>query len=496
MIGNKDYFCIVVKRLFLILTFAFASALALSAEGGLSVKYPYSDNMVLQQDTLATIAGHAIVGNKVRIVTSWDKKTYSAVTDSAGVWRVKVRTPKASFTNYTIDIKSGKDRLTIKDVLIGEVWIASGQSNMEMQIKGFFNCPVKDAYDVITSPAGKDRLRMFRVRTYQSKVPLDDVAKTDGWLKPDPNTVRLMCAVAYFFAEKLGSMLDVPVGILAFPRGGSKVESWLPRETVESYADIDCSEDAVKKLRTWHHPFEMYNGMQHPVRGYTARGFIWYQGCSNVTNYEFYAERLLEMVRQWREDWGDTTASMPFYQVEIAPFKEKVREDGFNYPLLRQAQHKSAAIIPNGSIISTDDLVEDYEATNIHPANKKPVGHRLANLALNRDYGYDNIACYCPEVVRAFRSKEVPSKVCLEVKFCKMGIDRRHEVKGLEVAGEDGVFVPVEDISMNEKRKMIEFSVQSVPQPRYVRYCWGDFCPGNLHNCEGLPFVPFNLSVE
>lgn len=474
-----------------------AASISAFADTNLSVKYPYSDNMVMQRDTMAALAGHASAGSKVRIVTSWNGRSYKTVADSTGVWRISVQTPQASYNNYHIDIRSGKERLVIKDVLIGEVWIASGQSNMEMPIKGFYNCPVKEAYDVITNPADGNHVRMFTVKLGHSSQPLSDVKATDGWQKPDPVTVRNMSAVAYFFAEKLNTVLNIPIGIVAFPYGGARVESWMPHKTVESYGTEDCSEEAIMKLQRWIRPYLAYNAMQQPVKGYTARGFIWYQGCSNVGSANLYADRLKEMVRQWREDWEDRTNAMSFYQVEIAPYRQESEALKIKSPLLRQAQLESSDRIPNGAIVSTDDLVEEYEMSNIHPANKRPVGYRLANLALNRDYGFKKLYCYCPRALKAYRSEKDPSTIFVKLSDCHMGVDRTMGVKGLEMAGEDGVFFPVENIRMRRTSgNVIQISLDKVPYPVSVRYCWGDFRPGNLHNVEGLPLFPFNLSVE
>lgn len=483
-------------KLFLAATLLAVSVFSF-AEGSLSIKHPFGDSMVLQQDTLALLAGHASAGSKVKIVTSWDGRSYRTVTDSTGVWEVRVHTPKASYTDYHIDVISGRERLVIRDVLVGEVWIASGQSNMEMPICGFYNCPVKGSYDVITSPVDGRRLRMFTVKLNQTSEPVTEVAKTDGWLKPDPTTVRYMSAVAYFFAEKLNGVLDVPIGIIAFPRGGARVESWMPRKTVESYGTEDCSEEGVKKLAGHLRPYVMYNGMQQPVKGYTAKGFIWYQGCSNVSNPELYADRLEEMVRQWREDWGDRSVAMPFYQVEIAPCRQNSEALRAKSPLLRQAQRQAADEIPNGAIVSTDDLVEEYEMNNVHPANKRPVGYRLASLALNRDYGFKKLYCYCPRAERAYRPGEDPSTIFVKLADCHMGVDRTMGVKGLEVAGEDGIFHPVENIRMRKTLgNVMQICLAEVPYPVSVRYCWDDFRPGNLHSIEGLPLFPFNLTVD
>lgn len=478
-----------------ILASAFAMAVCLPAFAGLSPKYPCSDGMVLQQKTDALVWGHGDAGKTVKVKTSWDGKTCSATVGQDGVWRVYVPTPAASYSHYEIAVKSGKESYTIKDVLVGEVWVASGQSNMEMPIRGFYNCPVEGANDVLANPAGADRVRMFTVGIDPQIEPVSDVAFTRGWEKAAPGAVAEMSATAYFFAAQLNRTLDVPVGILALPRGGARVESWLPRATVESYGTEDCTPGAVNGMPEYTRAYVMYNGMEQPVKGYTAKGFIWYQGCSNVGNDDQFVPRMTELVRQWREDWGDKGNLMPFYQVEIAPFIYGGGQAG-KAAALRAAQHEAASKIPNGGIVCTNDLVYPYEYYNIHPCRKQPVGLRLAYMALNRDYGFGRIACNAPEAVAVSRDADDPSMLLVRFTECPNGIDREHGVETLEIAGEDGVFHPVTDVYMRWQNWELQVKSADVEHPVAVRYGWGDFRPGNLHNAEGLPFVPFNLVME
>lgn len=476
-----------------IILFALALVLTSNAEATLSVKEPCSDGMVLQQQSTPVIWGHASAGAAIKITTSWDKKSYSARTDAKGVWKVDVQTPAASYQNHSVKVVGDGESITINDVLIGEVWLASGQSNMEMPIRGFFNCPVEGANEVVSAAPMRDRIRMFTVEIVTSFTPVEDVQRTRGWEKADPSTVSEMSAVAYFFARKLNASLDVPVGIVSFPRGGSRVESWLPKETMERYGTESCKSEDID-IDSYLSPYTMYNGMEVPVQGYSAKGFIWYQGCSNVGADEVFVERMVEMVRQWRADWGDSENKMPFYTVEIAPFQY----GGSQYekaPLLRKAQHDAAKAIPNCEIVCTNDLVYPYEVDNIHPCQKEPVGNRLAYLALNRDYGFTKVACYSPEAVRAFRLDGTTNEIRLEMSNCPNGFNRWLGIEALEVCGPDGVFKPA-TYAYYDWGKFLIIKCDDVPNPCRVRYGWGDFKPGNLKNAEGLPVVPFDISLE
>lgn len=460
------------------------------ASANLSVKEPCSNGMILQQNTNATVWGHATPGVRVSITTGWDGKTYNADTDGKGIWKTKVTTPEASYTKYEIKIKGDGGELTISDILVGEVWIASGQSNMEMPVIGYYNCPVEGSAGIIAKTKLRDKVRMFSVRQGQSEVVLDDVKDCTGWMNAEGHGIAWMSATAFFFAMNLQQMLDVPVGIVAFPYGGTRVESWLPREILEQLGESLEKHDDY----SYHNPFRMYNAMQHPMQGYTAKGFIWYQGCSNVGFHEVFVERMSLMVDRWRKDWGDTDASMPFYQVEIAPNIYDYDSAVSNAALLRKAQHDAAAAIPNSAIVVTNDLVYPYEFDQIHPCRKQEVGQRLAALALNRDYGYSYVACYSPEAVEAYKVEGEDSGVGVKLTNCPNGVDRWHGIEGLEVCGPDGVFVPVTDAYFGWDG-YLRFSCKSVPQPREVRYGWGDFKPGNLHNSEGLPVSPFDIKL-
>lgn len=467
---------------------------AVNARAEFSLNRTISDGMVLQQKSEARIWGKADANRSVKVKTSWNGREYTVRAGSDGKWEVKVSTPEASYTNYSICVTSGNDTKVIKDVLVGEVWLASGQSNMEMPIRGFFNCPIEGSSEVIAAEAMPDRIRMLTVNVHPSLEPLDDIQLTRGWEKAGPETVSEMSAAAYFFARRLNASLDVPVGIVAFARGGARVEGWLPRETLARMGE-DLSPEGMDKWVEYHKPYLFYNGMEQPVKGYTAKGFLWYQGCSNVGAHGAFVERMTELVRQWRDDWGDTNNSMPFYMVEIAPFRYNPSGEGVA-ALLRQAQHEAAAVIPNSGIIVTNDLVYTYEVDNIHPCRKQPVGNRLAYMALHRNYGFTKLPCDSPEAVEAFIPEGKQGEIRVRLNNCPNGLNRLHEICGLEVRGKESGWTPVTDVNFIWQENTLSIRCDAVSDPQEVRYGWGDFVPGNLANAEGLGLVPFCIGIK
>lgn len=462
---------------------------SLCADAKLALRHPTGDHMVLQQQTEAAVWGFAAPGSVISVTPSWNGKTYEARTDADGRWKAAVRTPAAGYDKYEIRISGDGGEIIVRDVLVGEVWLASGQSNMEMPVKGWPGCPVENALTYITRAPARDRIRMIYAHADQTDEPLAEIRNTSGWECADPKSVPEMSAVAYFFAYKLNQVLDVPVGIVAFPRGGARVESWLPKETVASYGE-DLSPEAVAARTNYTRAFQMYNAMQVPLQGYAAKGFIWYQGCSNVGMHDSFVARMSDLVEQWRSDWGDAKAAMPFYMVEIAPYLYS-RDGGDSGARLRQAQHEAAKVIPNAAIVCTNDLVEDYEAGNIHPARKEPIGDRLAYLALNRDYGYDALPCYSPEAVEATvrEGRNGGKEIVVTLAHC-YGFDRSEEIRGLEVRCVGGTWQPVSRIRTEGDNRLV---IPCEGDPAEIRYGWRDFMPGNLHGGDGLPVVPFRF---
>lgn len=479
-----------MKRILSVL--ALVLCISMVSEAKLVLSSPCSDSMVLQQNSNARIWGKASAGAQITVTPSWDGKAYRCKADSDGKWEVEIKTPAGSYKAYDVLVKGDGSTVKLKDVLVGEVWLASGQSNMEMPMRGFFNCPVENAFDYICAPAATEKIRMFTVPLKQTYGPQDMVDAV--WKGAEPSTVPEMSATAFFFARKLNEMLDVPVGIVSCAYGGARIESWTPKEILETYPDEDLSRERIENMVHYHRPYLAYNAMLCPVMGYTVKGFIWYQGCSNVGRHDQFVERMSIMVDHWRSCWSDEKAELPFYMVELAPYRNKPYTAVPYFALLRQAQHDAAKAIPNCGIVVTNDLVESYEQDNIHPAKKKEVGERLAALALNRDYGMWAVPCYSPEAVKCTRFSNC--ELAVELTDCPNGLSRWMEIEGLEVAGSEGIFYPVTYAFFEWGQKILRVRSEFVHDPCEVRYGWGDFKPGNLKNCEGLPVAPFYLKVE
>lgn len=456
-------------------------ALPLKTWAKLDLPEIISSNMVLQQQTRVKIWGRTDQPHAVHITPSWNGKTYTAQPDKAGNWLVQIDTPAAGYMPYSMRISDGTT-VELTNILIGEVWFCSGQSNMEMPLNGFINCPIENANETIAQ-AGK--WKAIRVATIEKNGQLQPVDRVRGsWKISNTENAPWFSATAYHAAMMMNQVLDVPIGIINCSWGGTKVEGWLPRQIVETYPDIDLSKDIRKEGNHswWHYlsPVLMYNGMLHPLENYTIKGFFWYQGESNVGHHDTYAQRLQTMVNLWRKEWG--LGELPFYYVEIAPFGS---EKGTAAARLREAQFKAQKLISNAAMISTNDLVQPYEQWNVHPKNKTKVGQRLAYVALTETYGVKGLAAYGP----TYRSMEVKDSVAvLSFDHSEDGFTRMTGLEGFEIAGSDKVFYPakawVED-------RVIKVSAKEVEHPVAVRYAFHDFCLGNVGGARGLPMVPF-----
>lgn len=453
---------------------------------GAKVKLPalVGDNMVLQQQTDARLWGWAEPGATVRVTPSWNQQTVTAQADAEGRWLVSVQTPAAGYTPYEITFDDGEP-LTLKGVLIGEVWLASGQSNMEMPLRGFGGCCVKNGVDEIIRAADYPEIRFFTVPLNMSHEPMDDCQA--AWAIPSVHTAAGFSATAWFFATSLQKALRVPVGIIVSAFGGTRVESWLSREVLEGYPDVDLSREAIDSYEpAYERPLLMYNAMICPVKDYTFKGIIWYQGESNVGTHKTYAQRLADMVNLWRGDFG--LGEIPFYFAEIAPYDyDSPVQDGKG-AYLREAQFKAQALIPNSAMVSTNDAVETYERHNIHPRNKDVVGHRLSYLALNLTYGLKQINCFGPQY-KSWQAKGNEAWVTFD--NLQMGICRNYDLRGFEVAGEDRVFYPADKVWLHWQTNEMVISSEKVAHPVAVRYGFGDFMPGTMIGGNELPTIPF-----
>ena len=461
-------------------------ALALVAIGAQAkVKLPHilGDNMIIQQNTQTNLWGWDKPGTNVEVTTSWSSQKYSARTGKDGKWFVKVHTPKASYTPLSITFDDG-EKVTINNILSGEVWVCAGQSNMEMPVKGFGNCPVKGYNKAVLEANGYKGIHYVKIPSVMSTKPLDD-AQCE-WHVISPETVGEASATGYFFAQVVNKALDIPIGLVMANKGGTRVESWLDREYLKKNTTEPLDSNAMVKKFSWdyHRPLLWGNGTFHPILNYTVKGIIYYQGCSNVGDPAGqYTQRLADLVAQWRRDFKQ--GDLPFYFVQITPYYYD-NKNGIDGALLREQQLKASKIIPNSGIICTDDLVYPYESQQIHPCQKQQVGERLALQALNKTYGMKNIWCDSPE----FKDLRISNDTCyVHLKNDYDAISRYEDLQGFEVAGEDKVFHKAN--AYYYWTQGIIITCPEVKKPVAVRYAFRNWGYGNVKNAALLPLFPF-----
>lgn len=466
-----------------ILFFAALSTMTLGMQAKVRLPHIIGDDMILQQDSKARLWGWDTPGKTIMVNVSWSKESYSAKTDSKGIWIVGVKTPKASYTPLSITFNDG-DKTTINNVLSGEVWVCAGQSNMEMPVKGFGNCPVEGYNKAVMNANEYKGIHYVKIPSVMSTQPLDD-AQCE-WKVIDPQTVGDASATGYFFAQAINKTLNIPVGLVMANKGGTRVESWLNRDYLEKNTTESLDSMAMMKKFPYDYlrPLLWGNGTFSPILKYTVKGIIFYQGCSNVGDPAGqYTKRLNDLVSQWRRDFklGD----IPFYFVQIAPyFNSDVNGDWG--PRLREQQFNASKIIPNSGIVCTDDLVYPYESQQIHPSQKQQVGERLALQALNKTYGMKDIWCESAE----FKDMRISNDTCyINLKNDYNGISRYEDIHGFEVAGADKVFHKA-NASYYWTKGLIVTSPE-VKTPVAVRYAFRNWGYGNVKNAALLPLFPF-----
>ena len=445
--------------------------LCMAFSGYSNIRLPgiISSNMVLQQHDSVKIWGWADPYEEVTVTPSWSPQTYKATGSRDARWEVKVATPAAGGP-HTIIIK-GKNIIVLNNVMTGEVWICSGQSNMEMSAqKG-----LQDVKAELPS-AHLNNIRFFHIPKTTALYPQDDCA--GEWAACDSVTLQAFSAVAYFFGKRLSTALNVPVGLIAASWGGTTAEVWTPDSIVHN--DPVLEEAAAKIVPSGmcpHLPGYAFNAMIAPVTPYTIAGAIWYQGENNTGTAHTYKQLFTAMIDGWRAAWKK---DFPFYFVQIAPFRYQVKNSG---ALLREAQLQSAAHHKTGMVVITD-LVAD--TNDVHPANKHDVGLRLANFALADTYHRQGIPFQSP----VFSSMRIHgNKAILTFDHADKGL----MIKGATatewmIAGEDKIFHPA---TVAIHGHTVTVSSKMVKAPVAVRYAFRDAAMGNTFSREGLPIAPF-----
>jgi sialate O-acetylesterase len=428
-----------------------------------------SSNMVLQQRSQANLWGWCEPGEKIKIVASWNDKVDSVTGSRDGRWKFTLPTPAAGGP-YTITIK-GQNLITLGNILIGEVWVCSGQSNMEM-CESWGLPDVKAELPTCANP----NLRFFRIVRTTSTTPQDDLP--GKWTACDSNELRSFSAVAYFFGKKLNQDLNVPIGLIQSAWGGTPVEVWTPEQMVTGDPELKAAAGKIKPADGWPNlPGKCFNAMIAPITPLTIAGALWYQGESNTANADTYSKGLTTMIAAWRAAWNEP---LPFYYVQIAPFKYGTPNEG---SIVREQEAETMRLENTGMVVISD-LVTD--TTDIHPKNKHDVGLRLANWALAETYHKTGITYKNP----SYQSMEIKGdKITLTIDNAPAGVVMKgSEPKELFIAAADQVFYPAK-IKIEGNKLIV--SAAAVKKPAAVRYQFSNSGIGNLAGKEGLPLAPF-----
>ena len=516
-----------------ILCFAISLSLVSSAFANVGLPRIFGSNMVLQRDAAAPVWGWAEPGEQVTVTFAGQTKKASA--DNSGSWMVKLDAMEASNDGRDL-VVSGKNKLTFKNVLVGEVWVCSGQSNMEWTVGGALQPNVE------RENAKFPLIRHIKVNKVPSDAPQKDFGGTP-WTVCSPQTVNGYTAVGYFFGRRLHQELEIPVGLINTSWGGTRIEPWVPLVGFRKIKDVGFAKqiistieradpstgpgkqaykEGIASIRKWldetetrvesgqypttmpakfpslgrshQSPSRLYRGMVHPLVPFGIRGAIWYQGESNGNEGITYTQKKQALVEGWRQVWGQ--GDFPFYWVQLANFTDdrKTPEGGDGYARVRDAQRKAMAIKNTGMAV----IIDIGETRDIHPKNKQDVGSRLAQWALARDYGKDVVPCG-----PLYKSHKVEGNA-IRVSFdhvggglivgIKSGLEPVTDVKDLPlqrfaIAGKDRKWVWA-------KAKIdggsVVVSSQEVANPVAVRYAYSANPLGaNLYNAEGIPASPF-----
>ncbi|MDQ8197081.1 sialate O-acetylesterase [Pelagicoccus enzymogenes] len=440
-----------------------------------------SDGMVLQQESDARIWGWANAGETVEVSASWGESAVplSATANSDGRWSIELDTPTASGP-HTVTISTAEESISVSNILIGEVWLCSGQSNMAMPVEGFKSQPVEGSQEAIIN-SRDDSLRLFPMKVQLAAEPAEDVTGT--WQSATPESVSRFSAVGYFFGEKLRGTLDVPVGLILAARSSSAIESWLPSAAIKEFPPEDLIEQDPKIPHRAHS--SLYNGMIAPISDYAIRGVLWYQGEGNRHHPLPYAKLLPSLIENWRQSFQ--SPELPFYFAQIAPNVERfneLTEQQDRAAFLRETQFQTAKNLPHTGMVVTLDIGSPH---TIHPPKKREVADRFAYFALRELYGYTSIGASGP--VFESVSFEGSTAILHFTGMAKGFLNYEVPLEQFTIAGSDRVFHPATAVCKRDGT--VHVSSDQVQDPVAVRYAWKNWTEASLFDSAGLPASSF-----
>ncbi|MDE5594486.1 MAG: family 10 glycosylhydrolase, partial [Muribaculaceae bacterium] len=435
-------------------------------------------------NAVGKVHGTAAPNSDVKLTAGWSSRTLKTKAASDGRWSMELETPSygGPYTLKAVDRDGAK---TLSNVLIGDVWVCGGQSNMEMPVKGFAGQPAHNTADLIAKTHPSRELRLFRQPRDWSTTEKDSLAGGE-WTLATSRAVADFSVVGYVFGDYLQEALDIPVGLIQCCWSNSKIEAWMAPETFESeFTDVVLPENGQTEFG-WLEgtPTLLYNAMVNPWDGFPAAGAIWYQGEANTPNPEPYKKLFPAMVDDWKHVFRND--SLPFYYVQLAPFYS----DGEQWAKFRQVQNELLDEMPNIGMATTGDC---GDSLFIHPPKKRPVGERLARLALENTYGRDGLQSNAPRARSAAFLPDDPKTIIVSFVNSADGLTpTRAALSGFEVVDAFGEVYPAEATTYGHDRVKITSPVKN---PVEVRYGYHNFYEGSLYNNVGVPVAPFRLEL-
>ena len=473
---------------------AFLCLFATIVSAQLKIAEVFSDNMVLQREKPVPIWGKASPGKQVFVQFATQQKTTFA--DTAGKWQVVFDPLTLSSTPQNLSVSSDASTLDLKNILVGDVWLCSGQSNMEYtfdrKLKKY--AAPKNGIDEAEAELTKDKpagIRYLYVEKNLNKIPL---LPTQGWTEGNDTLVRYASAIGYFFAKDIFEKTNIPIGIITSSWGGTRIEQWQPDW---SYKQSNIFKDSVTSTNfkiDGIHPGQMYKGLIEPLVPFAIKGVLWYQGESNamVEDQSTYPAKFELLLNTWRSLFKDN--NLPFYYVQLAPFAYTARKDKKVHaptllPEFWEAQSRSLKLKNTGMVVTTD-LVDNF--SDIHPSYKWVIGRRLSLWALEKDYKIKQAAYSGPMYASLKKKKKT---IVLSFHHTGSGLTSSdgQPLTWFSIAGKDGRFVKATATIEGDK---VMVSSPEVNKPTSVRFAWDEKAQPNFFNKEGLPALPFRTDKK